>query len=225
MFPAVGCQDDVENVIFFWVNCRKNSENFECLTPGKQLLCCLHFTVFYPLSVPSETFSTDPSHQTSSRFRFTRSVYVQVIPMRSNLRFKTFFNSWMSTMSQRGISAVQTFCFQEVANQKKGEERRWSQAEDGLMGFTTDSIKIDMAIWPDSQRFILRSLWLSCLFHVSRSESKDKHMEIVMIVTGPLATQTWSSFKMIGITLNPSSVQTTFRYVDVGFQLSRSLWS
>uniref|UniRef100_A0A3Q4HQF0 omega-amidase n=1 Tax=Neolamprologus brichardi TaxID=32507 RepID=A0A3Q4HQF0_NEOBR len=38
------------------------------------------------------------------------------------------------TMSQRGISAVQTFCFQEVANQKKGEERRWSQAEDGLMG-------------------------------------------------------------------------------------------
>lgn len=45
-------------------------------------------------------------------------------------------------MSQRGISAVQTFCFQEVANQKKGEERRWSQAG-GLMGFTTDSIKID----------------------------------------------------------------------------------
>lgn len=51
-------------------------------------------------------------------------------------------------MSQRGISAVQTFCFQEVANQKKVglKERRWSQAEDELMGFTTDSIKMDMAI-------------------------------------------------------------------------------
>lgn len=56
-------------------------------------------------------------------------------------------------------------------------------------------------------------LWLSCLFHVSLSE--DKHMEILMIVTGPPATQAWSSFKKIGITLNPSSVQTTFRYVDV----------
>lgn len=49
-------------------------------------------------------------------------------------------------MSQRLISAVQTFCFQEVANQKKGEGRCWSQAEDGLMGFTTDSIKIEKAI-------------------------------------------------------------------------------
>lgn len=66
-------------------------------------------------------------------------------------------------------------------------------------------------------------LWLSCLFHVSLSE--DKHMEMVMIVTGPLTTQAWSSFKKIGITLNPSSVQTTFHYVDVGFQLSRSLGS
>lgn len=58
VFPAVGCQDDVENVICFWVNCWENSD-FECLTPGKQLLCCLDVTVFYPLSVPSETFLTD----------------------------------------------------------------------------------------------------------------------------------------------------------------------
>lgn len=66
---------------------------------------------------------------------------------------------------------------------------------------------------------------MSCLFHVSLSESKDKHMEVVMSITGPLATQMWSSFKKVRITLNPSSVQTTFHYVDVGFQLSRSLWS
>lgn len=188
---------------------------------------------------------------TSSRFRFTRSVYVQVILWDKISGLRLFFNSWMSTMSQRLIPAVQTFCFQEVANQKKGEGRRWSQAEDGLMGFTTDSIKIDMAIWPVEVLFFLSIelkvfsivmlgastggdevlqnspkdlfLWLSCLFHVSLSE--DKHMEIVMIVTGPLATQAWSSFKKIGITLNQSSVQTTFRYVDVAFQLSRSLWS
>lgn len=153
-------------------------------------------------------------------------------------------------MSQRGISAVQTFCFQEVANQKKGEERRWSQAEAGLMGFTTDSIKTDdltcwspvfFKHWVESflhrhvgckvqevtrfYRILPKIYFKESLVVVSRSESKDKHMETVMIVTGPLATQAWSSFKKIGITLNPSSVQTTFRYVDVGFQLSRSLCS
>lgn len=97
---------------------------------------------------------------TSSRFRFTRSVYVQVILWDKISGLRLFFNSWMSTMSQRLISAVQTFCFQEVANQKKGEGRRWSQAEDGLMGFTTDSIKIDMAIWPVEVLFFFLSIEL-----------------------------------------------------------------
>lgn len=97
---------------------------------------------------------------TSSRFCFTRSVYVQVILWDKISGLRLFFNSWMSTMSQRLISAVQTFCFQEVANQKKGEGRRWSQAEDGLMGFTTDSIKIDMAIWPVEVLFFFLSIEL-----------------------------------------------------------------
>lgn len=93
---------------------------------------------------------------TSSRFRFTRSVYVQVILWDKISGLRLFFNSWMSTMSQRLISAVQTFCFQEVANQKKGEGRCWSQAEDGLMGFTTDSIKIEKAIWPVEVLFFFK---------------------------------------------------------------------